>query len=225
MSEPTIQAVLCDMDGLLLDSERLSMRALAEAGAALGASLPPAFCHAMIGSPMDVCAAMVRAREGESFPVERFTALHETLLGGFVDSGLLATRPGTEALLDTLDRLALRRAVVTSSARARATHHLRAVGILDRFDLVISRDEVQRGKPDPEPYLLAARRLQVPISACLALEDSHNGVRSAHNAGICVIMVPDLLPPIPEMHDKVWHVMPDLHAVAALLPRYVQASR
>ncbi len=217
MSLPAFEAVLCDMDGLLLDSERLSMRALVEAGAALGADLPLAFCYSMIGCPMDTCAAMVLAREGADFPVDRLVALHETILAGFVEDGLLATRPGAEALLDALERLGLKRAVVTSSARGRATHHLQKAGLLHRFGQLVSRDDVSRGKPDPEPYLLAARLLEASPSSCLALEDSHNGVRAAHAAGIRVIMIPDLLPPNPEMQEKAWRVLPDLHAVVPLL--------
>jgi HAD superfamily hydrolase (TIGR01509 family) len=214
---PEIEAVLCDMDGLLLDSERLSMTALRLAAAELGTDLPEAFCHSMIGSPMDVCAALTRERAGPDFPVERYVALHESILARLVEADGMATRPGVAALLDMLDQRGLKRAVVTSSARARATHHLELAGILERFDLLVTRDDVSVGKPDPEPYLLAANRLGVEARACLALEDSHNGVRSAHAAGIRVIMVPDLLAPTPEMRDRAWHVMDDLHAVAALL--------
>jgi beta-phosphoglucomutase-like phosphatase (HAD superfamily) len=76
---------------------------------------------------------------------------------------------------------------------------------------------VTRHKPHPAPYLEAARRLDVAPTACLALEDSHNGVRAAHAAGMMTVMVPDLLDPTEEMHDLCLHIAESLHAVRALL--------
>ncbi|MCQ8280006.1 HAD family phosphatase [Acetobacteraceae bacterium KSS8] len=217
MDATIVRAVLCDMDGLLLDSERLSMRALVMAGAELGATLTDAFCRSLIGSPMDRCAAAVRAQEGPDFPAERLVALHEVFLDQMVEGGALDTRPGVSALLDTLDTLGLPRAVVTSSSRKRATTHLAHVGILERFDLLITRDDVVRGKPDPDPYLRGAAAFGMPPSSCLALEDSHNGVHSAHAAGVPVIMVPDMLEPTEESRTRAVLVADSLHEVAALL--------
>ncbi len=217
MNVTAIRTVLFDMDGLLLDSERLSMRALIQAAAELGAVLTEAFCRSTIGSPMDRCAAAVREQEGADFPTGRLIALHTEILDRMVVAGALEMRPGVNALLDTLDDLKLPRAVVTSSNRHRATTHLEHVGVLHRFDLLVTRDDVSRGKPDPEPFLRGAAAFGLPPAACLALEDSHNGVRSAHAAGVPVIMVPDMLEPTEEIRGRAVLVAESLHDVAALL--------
>jgi beta-phosphoglucomutase-like phosphatase (HAD superfamily) len=116
------------------------------------------------------------------------------------------------------------RAVATSSGRARAEHHLWIAGIYRDFDAVVTCDDLERGKPHPDIYLCAAKRLGVPAARCLALEKSHNGVRAAHGAGMQVVMVPDLLGPTDEMRAKCEAVVPDLHAVRKLL-RQADASR
>ncbi len=214
-----IEAVIFDMDGLLLDSETLSMEALETAGAALGFEMPSSFCRGMIGSSVDLCRAMIRERYGDGFPLDRYFALHGRHLDALVASGRLALKDGVAALLDVLDQRGLRRAVATSSGRRRALHHLEQAGIHRRFDRIVTRDDVSRGKPDPEPYLTAAAALGVPPSACLALEDSHTGVRAAHAAGMRVVMVPDLLQPTEEMHEKAHRIVRSLHEVIGLLDR------
>ena len=212
-----IEAVIFDMDGLLLDSETLSMEALHSAGVALGVDMPPAFCRGMIGSSVDLCRAMIRERYGDGFPLDRYFALHGEHLDALVASGRLALKDGVMALLDALDRRGLPRAVATSSGRARALHHLERAGIAGRFARIVTRDDVSRGKPDPEPYLAAAAGLEVAPTACLALEDSHTGVRAAHAAGMRVVMVPDLLQPTAEMHEKAHRIVRSLHEVIGLL--------
>ena len=120
-------------------------------------------------------------------------------------------------VLDRVRELGLPLAVATSSARQKALDHLRTAGLGDRFDAIVTRDDVRRGKPSPDLYLHAANALRVAPQRCLALEDSYNGVRAAHGAGMTVVMVPDLLPPTAEMRDLCHAIARDLHIVAAAL--------
>lgn len=212
-----VRAVIFDMDGLLLDSESLAMDSLVSAGKALGYDIPYSFCRRMIGIPADVCREMVFSTYGKDFPLQKFFEVHEVHLRELVDSGKLGLKTGVLELLDYLDRHRIPRAIATSSSRVRTDHHLALVGLDKRFDYIVTRDDVSRGKPDPEPYLTAAAKLGVEPGLCLALEDSYNGVRAAHAAGIRVIMVPDLLDPIEEMQDKALHIVEDLHHVTAFL--------
>ena len=106
-------------------------------------------------------------------------------------------------------------AVATSSRNPHAQHHLGAAGLLDLFDTVVTRDDVVNPKPHPEPYLTAARRLGVDPLQCLALEDSHAGVRAAHAAGMQTIMVPDLVHPSEEIRALGIAVMESLDHVRA----------
>ena len=211
------RAVVFDMDGLLLDSEVLSMEALALAGRELGVDMPDAFCRSLIGLPLDRCRVAIRERYGAGLPLDRYVALHAEHLAAIVATGRLTLKRGVLELLDVLDRLRLPRAIATSSHRVRAMHHLGLVGIAGRFDAIVTRDDVSRGKPHPEPFLTAAARLGVGPAECLALEDSHNGVRAAHAAGMRVIMVPDLLLPDDDMRAMAYRIEASLHAVAEFL--------
>ena len=90
-------------------------------------------------------------------------------------------------------------------------------GILPRFHAVVAAGDYARGKPNPDPFLTAADRLGVAPEACLALEDSHNGVRAAHAAGMMTVMVPDLLPVTDEMRGLCLAIAKSLHEVRGLL--------
>jgi HAD superfamily hydrolase (TIGR01509 family) len=126
-------------------------------------------------------------------------------------------KPGTLELIAALREFDCPAAVVTSSTRHNAEHHLALAGIRDRFDMVLTRDDVARGKPSPDLYLLAAERLGFAPRVCLAVEDSRPGIEAAHNAGTIPIMVPDIVPPNDDTRAKCAAVLPDLHAVLAML--------
>jgi HAD superfamily hydrolase (TIGR01509 family) len=208
-----VKGVIFDMDGLLLDSETLAMDALVVAGRDLDYEMPESFCRKMIGVPADGCRRLVRETYGNDFPMERFFALQEEHLRQFVDNGRLQLKKGVIPLLDLLDSKKLPRAIATSSSRYRTDHHLKLVGLFERFDAIVTRDDVTNGKPDAEPYLKASEKIGQDPSFCLALEDSHSGARAAHAAGIRVIVVPDLLDPIKEIQEKALTVVKDLTAV------------
>src|SRR5690606_38946113 len=106
-------------------------------------------------------------------------------------------------------------AVATSSRNPHAEHHLGAAGLLELFDTVVTRDDVVNPKPHPEPYLTAAGRLGVDPGRCLALEDSHSGVRAGHAAGMQTVMVPDLVGPSDEIHALGVFIMDSLAQVQA----------
>jgi len=120
-------------------------------------------------------------------------------------------------LLDALQKADCPMAIVTSSSRRTADEHLALAGIRDRFENILTRDDVTRGKPSPDLYLLAAARLGVKPELCVAVEDSNHGVTAAHAAGAITIMVPDMAPPTAESRAKCAAVMPDLNAVLKML--------
>ena len=106
-------------------------------------------------------------------------------------------------------------AVATSSRSPHALGHLGTAGLLDLFHAIVTRDDVQNPKPHPEPYLLAARHLGVKPADCLAIEDSHSGVRAAAAAGMQTVMVPDLVQPTDDVRALCHAVMGSLHEVRA----------
>ncbi|HEX4183866.1 MAG TPA: HAD family hydrolase, partial [Caulobacteraceae bacterium] len=128
-------------------------------------------------------------------------------------------KAGVVELLDHLDVLGMPRAIATSSPHEAVETHLSPSGVLARFDAVIARGDYERGKPAPDPFLNAAKALGVAPEDCLALEDSHAGVRAAHAAGMMTVMVPDLLEPTGEMHEKCVTIAESLHRVLELIER------
>ncbi|MDB5895456.1 MAG: phosphatase [Rhodoferax sp.] len=211
------RAVVFDMDGLLLNTESLARRALLEAGRAHGLPLTDRFCELLIGVPADRCRQLLFEHHGPDAPADALFNTASRLLTAQIDAGFMALKPGVAELLDWLDAAGLPRAVATSSALPKALHHLERAGIAQRFNAILCRDDVARGKPHPDLYLAAAAALGLLPGQCLALEDSYNGVRAAFAAGMPVIMVPDLLPPTDEMRRQSLAVMPSLHQVTALL--------
>lgn len=212
-----VDAIVFDMDGLLFNTETLALEALRLAGEELGLELSESLCHLMIGVPLDGCRRILLDRYGASAPADDLFDASTRHLEAQIASGLLERKPGVTELLELLDQMQMPRAVATSSKRAKALNHLDAAGLTDRFDRILTRDDVTRGKPHPDLFLHAAAALGVTPQRCLALEDSYNGVRAAHAAGMPVIMVPDLLPPIEEMRQKCLGIVDSLHAIAPML--------
>ena len=120
-------------------------------------------------------------------------------------------------MLDLLDRLGVPRAVATSSARPTVERHLQRYGLAHRFGGIAAHGDYARHKPHPDPFLKAAEVLGVAPQDCLAIEDSHHGVRSAAAAGMMTVMVPDLLPVTEEICSLCLQVVPDLHAIRRLI--------
>jgi HAD superfamily hydrolase (TIGR01509 family) len=128
-----------------------------------------------------------------------------------------AVKPGVVELIEWLESNAIPRAVATSTRRDRARAKLSQAALLPRFHDVVGGDEVGRGKPAPDIYLEAARRIDARAAQCVALEDSEPGVRAALAAGMLPIMVPDLNAPPAELLAQDLLVFPSLHEVRAHL--------
>ncbi|RZI81975.1 MAG: HAD family phosphatase [Rubrivivax sp.] len=209
-----------DMDGLLVNTESLARKALRLAGDEIGLDLPDSLCHLMIGVPADGCRRLLYERYGKNAPADPLFDAAARHMEAQISAGRLRCQPGALALLDELDRRSMPRAVATSSSRVKAARHLSAASITHRFDAIVTRDDVANGKPWPDLFVRAAEALGLPPAHCLALEDSYNGVRAAHAAGMPVIMVPDLLPANDEMRSLCLDIVESLEAIPAMLPTH-----
>ncbi|GLQ53781.1 HAD family hydrolase [Devosia nitrariae] len=208
--------VLLDMDGTLLDTEVIYLSSTMAAMNSLGYPDAMEICHAMIGIPGPECEAMLLSRYGPQFSISGFNREFVIHRDRLLEQGL-PLKPGASELIDALADAQIPRAVVTSSSRKTAERHLTLAGIRSRIEMVVTRDDVSRGKPAPDLYLLAAERLSLAPQSCLAIEDSTPGISAAHAAGIAAIMVPDILQPTADTRQMCAAVLPDLMAVLALL--------
>jgi HAD superfamily hydrolase (TIGR01509 family) len=182
-------AVLWDMDGTLIDTEPFWMAAEIELAQAWDAPWTHEDAAAMIGSSMDVCAAVLRARGVRLEDGEIRDFLNARVAAGVQER--VPWQPGAVALLEALHEAGVPQALVTSSYRVLGEPFARRVGL---FDAVVCGDDVTRTKPDPEPYLRAAELLGVDVGACVAFEDSRSGVASAYASGARTVGVEVMQP-------------------------------
>ena len=186
------KAVIFDMDGLMFASEQMIQRSWDEVGPELG--------YEPLGYHIFQTMGMNRAsREqyflgvyGEGFPYERFQDAYREKVRGYADREGVPVQKGLKSLLAYLKEEGIPMMVATGSSRAHALNYLERTGVLGYFRFVLVGDQVQVAKPDPEIYLKACAMLRLDPAEVLVLEDSWNGVRSAHSAGAPVILIPDL---------------------------------
>jgi len=214
-------AVLFDLDGLLIDSEPLWFAVETDVMARLGGRWTAADQQALLGGALENSVRYLLDRA--AIPADP-AQVAEWMTGGIEaqvrDHGV-TVMPGAETLVAEVAAAGLPYALVTSSQRRFAEAVLARTGL--RFPVVVSGNDVRRGKPDPEPYLLAARRLGVPPPWCLVLEDSITGVSAAEAAGCAVVAVPTLRPIEPRPGRL---VLPSLSGVSlgSLRAAYAKAA-
>lgn len=189
------QAVLWDMDGTLVDSEKLWDISLAELAGELGGALTPSARAAMVGSNMDRTLDLMFAMLGRSAGPAELTWATRWLTDRTRElfSAGLPWRPGARAALRAVREAGIAAALVTSTHRDLTDVALRSIGP-EYFDVTVCGDEVGNPKPHPEPYLRAAAQLGVDPASCVAVEDSPTGTASAVAAGCTVLVVPCEVP-------------------------------
>ncbi len=217
-----VEAVVFDMDGLLVDSERLFRDSMMEVSRLRGRELPLEVFLAMVGAPREQNRLVALGHFGADFDFDDWIEAVSVHARAQMAQGS-PLKPGVLELFDHLEGLGLPMALATSSGRDSVGRQLGPSGLLDRLQAIVARDDYVRGKPNPDPFLVAAERLGVPPEACLALEDSHNGVRAAAAAGMMTVMVPDLLEATDDIRALCAAVAESLHEVRGLVGR--QTSR
>lgn len=210
-------AVIFDMDGLMLDTESLGPQTWRVAAATIGVDFDIGLLPAMTGRNYRDCREMLREHYGPAYPVERLTAACLASFDAIVARDGIAQKPGLRELLDWLELENVVRAVATSTRRDRAESQLTQQGLLARFATLVGGNEVERGKPAPDIFLLAASRLDIAAADCVVLEDSEPGMRAALAAGMMPIMVPDQHGPSESLLEREPLVLSSLHEVRAHL--------
>jgi len=214
-----IQAVLLDLDGLLIDSEPIYRSAWQSAAAEGGYELSDDLYLALIGlSDRDSEGVLIRAF-GPEFPLAQFRGLWPAQWRRQVEVSGIPIKPGLGDLLRVIEERRLPAAVATSSDAEQAKISLRAAGLNQRFSCIVTGDQVPNGKPAPDLFLEAARRLGFPPRHCLVLEDSEAGVLAAAAAGMPVLLIPDLKPPSAQTAALAYRVFASLKEAAEFVER------
>jgi HAD superfamily hydrolase (TIGR01509 family) len=184
-----IEAVAFDLDGLLVNTEELYQHVGSELLRRRGRSFEPDLLDAMMGRPQQVSLKIMIEWHGLADTIETLATETQQIFQSLLDTEL-RTMPGAVDLLDLLDAQGIARGVATSSGPDFAHDVLGRMGIRDRFTFVLTSADVTHGKPDPEIYQTAARRLAVEPGAMLVLEDSQAGCKAAVAAGAVAVAVP-----------------------------------
>lgn len=184
-----IEAVAFDLDGLLVNTEELYQHVGSELLRRRGRTFEPELLDAMMGRPQKVSLAIMIEWHGLTDTVETLAAETHEVFQSLLDTQL-KTMPGAVELLDLLDDRGVARGVATSSGPEFARDVLSRVGLIERFAFVLTSADVTEGKPHPEIYQTAARRLAVDPGGMLVLEDSQTGCKAAVAAGAVAVAVP-----------------------------------
>ena len=203
-------SVIFDMDGVLLDTEPLVQKAWSVLAERHGI---PDLCDAI-----KTCTGARRAERAEllkkyyhdpDFPAMELMDESSKVFFTLYDR-LVPVKPGAEECIRFLEERGVPMAVASSTSSRVVKEQLSALGFYDRFGAVICGDMVTHSKPHPEIFLTAAQSIGSAPENCFVIEDSYNGIRAAHAAGMRPVMVPDLLPPTPEIEALCEAVLPSL---------------
>jgi HAD superfamily hydrolase (TIGR01509 family) len=212
-----IEAVIFDMDGIMFDTEQLMLRALEQTAREFAYDGAGEIKKEIMGTNARVMRQIFMRRYGPDFPYDRFMAFRQKLVDREIGENGVPLKPGLFELLRYLRKNGYGTAVATSTSREHALEYIRSTGAEPYFRKIICGDMLEKSKPDPEIYCTAAAALNLAPEVCMALEDSPNGIRSAHAAGMAAVMVPDLIPPSPELDRLLFARVETLSDVIGLL--------
>lgn len=210
-----IRGVIFDLDGTLLDTEKLYRRFWVEAARQMGYPMTDEHALAIRSMAPRYAEPLLKKIVCPEFDYYGVRALRRELMGAYTDKYGVDAKPGLIQTLEGVKSKGLRIGLATATPEERARQYLRQVGAEAYFDVITSATMVKHGKPAPDVYLLAAERLGITPQEAMAVEDAPTGIRSAHDAGLHAVMIPDQTEPDEETRAL-------CHAVLRTLPELLE---
>lgn len=224
MSRRPLAGVVFDMDGVLIDSERIIRAAAQAAALEIDHRLTDDFYASVIGLPGTRVEAAFMAEFGPDFPLADYRKRFERCYRLEVDERGIQPKPGVPELLVTLHARRIPIAVATATRSGNAERALEAAGLLPHLAVCVTGDQVARSKPAPDVFLAAAARIGLPPEHCIAVEDSEVGARAAVAAGMWTLMVPDFRAPSDELANMVHEVLDSMPSAAQRILQLLEAG-
>ncbi len=212
-----IKAVVFDMDGVLIDTEKHYNAAWCEAARMAGFDFKRE--HALMLRSCDVQLAekMMKDIFGAGFDYFAIREVRRRLVAERLEKYGLEKKPGIDEILAFLHKKNMKAAVATATPIELTLQHLEKIGVRNQFDKIVSAKQVKHGKPAPDVYLYACEQIGEEPSNCIAVEDSPNGIKAAYAAGCKPVMVPDLTPPDEEIQPLLYAVVDSLVEIRRLI--------
>ena len=213
----SVKAIVFDMDGLIIDSERVIQMSWHIAGKELGYLHMDQDIYQTLGCNAKKRQLYFKATYGDDFPYETFLNRYRLEYQLYMETYGIPVKKGVYELIAYAKQKGIKIAVATSSSRDSAFQSLSAIHILEEFEVIVSGDMVKEAKPSPEIYQIACNMLKVNPADAIALEDSLHGIRAAFDAGMKPIFVPDLIQDSSDIDHLLYHKCNDLIEVIQIL--------
>ena len=212
-----IKAIIFDMDGLMIDSERVTFECYQERLKDMNLTMDEEFYKTLLGKPIKGIYQRFYDVYGNDFPIQNVIQdVHQLMAERFETEGV-PVKKGLVELLHYLKDNNYKTIVATSSNRDRVDKILAQAKITEFFDNSICGDEVTKGKPNPEVFLKSCQKLGVNVDEAIVLEDSEAGIQASYDANIKVICIPDMKYPEKQYEEKTFKILKDLTEVTAYL--------
>ena len=205
-----MRTVIFDLDGTLIDTEKYFKVFWRKAAAAFGYSMSEEQALQLRSLGRPYAPALLQEWFGEEFDYLAVREVRRNMMKEFLAEKGVELKPGAKEALSRLKQEGCKLALATATLVERASRQLKEAGIYEYFDEIVSAAGVERGKPAPDVYLAACRLLGELPEDCVAVEDSPNGVKSAYNAGLRVVMIPDQTEPDRELRQLLYACIPSL---------------
>lgn len=214
-----IKGIIFDMDGLMLDTEKLLVKFWRQSALEHGFNMTDEDVFGIRSMSHKLAVPHLKYIFGESFDYYTIRQRRIELMNNYIEENGIEIKKGLFELLDYLRKNNYKTAVATATPYERAEKYLHQINAFDYFDKIIGGNMIENGKPAPDIYLTASKEIKLQPSECIALEDSPNGIKSAYSAGCKPVMIPDLTPPDDEIKSMLYGLCEGLTGVIDILEK------